>query len=187
VLAQQNVEVRAENGYLWVQANNASAIELADEISQTLGINVVITGDTETRINLDIVEEPVERALSRLSPNNMLVRGGDDPDSDITEVILMMGEGGSGAVQSSQFLPTGSPAEPVETQQPSQQLDAANAAVLRDPNRAAAVREAAATATNDANLPPGQVPPMFAEDQLPSDGANFVIIDPETGLPVGDQ
>ena len=180
VCAQSGVKINSVDGLLSVQANNVSATELADELSNQLGISVVVTGDAETRINLDIVDEPFEKALGKLSPNNMLVRGNDA--NDITEVVLMMGEGqDSGSSGSAdQFLPSGSPAEEVVDEQTIQQAqDAVDPDLLRDPNRAAQVREAAAAASSDANLPAAQVPPMFAGDE-PDDPSQ---IDPATGLP----
>lgn len=178
-LAQSGIQVRSENGTLTVQASDVSASELAAELSNQLGISVVVTGDAETRVNLDIVDEPLDKALGKLSPNNMLVR--DSQQSDIIEVVLMMGEGqdssqGSG---SEQFLPSGSPAEEVLV------VDADNGlqnnvdpSLLRDPNRAAQVRDAAAAASSDANLPAAQVPPMYGEDTQGEPE-----IDPTTGLP----
>lgn len=184
ISAQQSVQVRTEDGLVWIQANNAPASELANEISQTLGINVIIAGDTETRINLDIVEEPLDKAMEKISPSNMLVRNGNSSDSDIVEIILMMGEGTGSAGLSNQFLPSGSPAEPVISQEQQTQIqEAADPEALRERDRARIVREAAAAASNDANLPPVQVPPMFAEDQSSIEP----VIDPETGLPIDNQ
>ncbi len=174
--AQSSVQVLEEDGLLTVRASDVTAIELAEELSQQLGISIVITGDAETRINLDIVKEPVERALARLSPNNLLVRSEDDA-SEIIEVVLMMGEGQntSGGGDANEFLPTGSPAEELTEVQSEEAYDPNT---LRDPNRAGMVRDAAAAASSDANLPAEQVPPMFAEDV-----GNEATIDPATGLP----
>lgn len=169
--AQSSVQIVEEDGLLTVLASDVSALELAKELSQQLGISVVVTGDAETRVNLDIVEEPLARALGKLSPNNLLVKSEDA--TQIIEVVLMMGEGqanGAGG-DTNEFLPSGSPAEDVISGQ-TDEIDDPN--TLRDPNRAAAVRETAAAASTDANLPAEQVPPMFAEE-LP--------IDPATGLP----
>lgn len=181
--AQTGIEINAENGNLSVKANNISASELAVELSNTLGITVVVTGDAETRVNLDIVEEPLETALGKLSPNNMLVR--DSSASEIIEVVLMMGEGqnGSQSSGSEQFLPTGSPAEEVldenNTTVPEDNIDPS---LLRDPNRSEEVRQAAGAASSDGNLPAAQLPPMYAEE-TPIVGE----IDPTTGLPYPPQ
>lgn len=181
VHAQSGVQISSDNGTLSVQASNVSASELANELSDELGISVVVTGDAETRVNLDIVEEPLEKALAKLSPNNMLVR--DTNANDIIEVVLMMGEGqdtgaGGGA---DQFLPSGSPAEEVIGGQALEQIEESyDPELLRDPNRSEQVRQAAGAASSDANLPAVQVPPMFADDGTPIDPSQ---IDPATGLP----
>lgn len=184
--AQSGIQISATDGMLSVQASNVSATELATELSQQLGISVVVTGDAEARVNLDIVEEPLEKALAKLSPNNMLVRASNT--SDIIEVVLMMGEGqdSAGSGGSDQFLPNGSPAEEVMNEQAVEQAqEASDPGALRDPNRAAQVRAAAAAASSDANLPAAQVPPMYAEEGQMNTGE--APIDPATGLPHDQQ
>lgn len=172
VFAQDNVQIESANGLLSVRANNVSASELAKEISESLGISVVVTGNTEARVNLDIIEEPLEKALGKLSPNNMLVR--DSREQKIIEVVLMMGDSASGGGNSEQFLPSGSPAEAVIVEeQITQQQEVVDPAALRDPNRNAQAREVAGAARADANLP-----------NLASEVQNAPVIDPATGLPV---
>ncbi len=114
-LAQQSVRVSENDGLLSVQASNTSASALAQVLTDELGISVVVTGDTETMVNIDIVDEPLQKALSKLSPNHMLVRSSKAPDSDIVEVVLMMGEGSSAGSSGGddQFLPSGSPADDI--------------------------------------------------------------------------
>lgn len=182
-LAQQTVHVRAQDGLLSVQASNASAVELAEALSSQLGISVVVTGDTEARVNIDIVDEPLDKALAKLSPNHMLVRNSKQPDSAITEVVLMMGEGsatGSAGGSDDQFLPSGSPADDVIISDDQQPVDGA---ALRDPNRSAVARETADTASSDAaGLPAesaGDTPPPESFDPVTG-----LPLDPETGLPL---
>jgi len=187
-LAQSGVQIRSENGNLSVQATNVPASDLALELSNELGITVVVTGDAATRINLDIVEEPLEKALAKLSPNNLLVR--DSHDHDIIEVVLMMGEGQESSQVSGaeQFLPTGSPAEEVIVEGDLAELQGSiDPSMLRDPNRAADVREAAEAASSDANLPAAQVPPMYAEEVPMGGEIEGGEIDPATGLPYQTQ
>jgi len=184
-LAQSDIEIRSSDGYLSVQASNVSASELAEELSNELGINVIVTGDAETRVNLDIVEEPLDKALAKLSPSNMLVR--DSNDEDIIEVVLMMGEvqssGASGGAD--QFLPSGSPAEAVVDPQAQQQIQEADTPdAFREPDRSAQVRSAAGAASSDANLPAAQLPPMYGEDGSPIDPSQ---INPKTGLPYNQE
>lgn len=178
-LAQQAVQVRAQDGLLSVQASNATATELAEVLSNQLGISVVVTGDTEARVNIDIVDEPLDKALAKLSPNHMLVRKDKQSDSEITELVLMMGEGSSSSNSSGgedQFLPSGSPADDVAVEEP------VDGNALRDPNRAAMVREAADAASSDsAGLPAensGDSPPPESFDPV-----SGLPIDPVTGLP----
>lgn len=185
VLAQSDIEISSSDGYLSVQASNVSASDLAEELSNELGINVIVTGDAETRVNLDIVEEPLEKALAKLSPSNMLVR--DNNDADIIEVVLMMGEAqnsgaGGGA---DQFLPSGSPVEAVLDPQAQQQLlEADTPDAFREPDRAEQARAAAAAASSDANLPAAQLPPMFGDDGSPLDPSQ---INPKTGVPFNQE
>lgn len=180
--AQQAVSVRAQDGLLSVQASNATANELAEVLSNQLGISVVVTGDTEARVNIDIIDEPLEKALAKLSPNYMLVRNSKQPGSAITEVVLMMGEGsGSGNVSGGEddFLPSGSPADDVisEDEQPM------DGAPLRDPDRSAEVRAAADAASNDSE---GLSPENYGDSPPPEsfDPVTGLPIDPETGLPL---
>ena len=189
VFAQSAVQVQFDEDLLSVQADNAPARDLADELARELGIRVVIMGDAQTRVSLDIFEEPMEKALAKLSPNNMLMHSADA--SDITGVVLMMGSsstGVSGAGPDS-FLPSGSPVDAVIEDQPAdfpqeqqelefQESENIDPNDLRDPARSAQVREAAQAASSDANLPAQQLPPMYAEEQL-----DDAVIDPETGLP----
>lgn len=180
--AQQGLQVREQDGLLSIQANNATALELADVLSNQLGISVVVTGDTEARVNIDIVDEPLDKALAKLSPNHLLVRKSEQPGSAITEVVLMMGEGSASDSSGGddQFLPSGSPADDVGG---GEEQASEEGAPQRDPNRAANVRETADAASNDAGaLTPdnaGSSPPPAAFDPV-----SGLPIDPVTGQPL---
>jgi len=179
----QNVQVLNQDGLLSIKARNASATQLAAVLSEQLGISVVVTGDTETLVNIDIVEEPIHKALTKLSPNNMLVRAGKSSDSEIIEVVLLMGEdaqNGSNDTGSDQFLPTGSPADeiPLDANGGGDGTQPTDGAILRDPNRAQVAREAADAAASDAGLPAEQQPIEYSSE---------VPIDPATGLPMEPQ
>ena len=169
--AYADISISSGDGILSITANNVTASELAAELSDQLGISVVVTGEADTQINVDITDEPLEIALGKLSPNNMLVR--NSQGTEITEVVLIMGEGDMSASggSSDQFLPSGSPAENVQPEQAEQ----ASGQVEGAADQANQVRDAAATASNDPNLPAEQVPPVYAEDGQE--------IDPATGLP----
>ncbi len=179
-LLAQNIDIQSGDGLLSVRASNTSASALADALSEQLGIVVVVTGNTEALVNVDIVEEPLEKAIGKLSPNNMLVRAGNAGDGDITEVVLMMGDAsGSAAADNGtdQFLPSGSPAEGVAVGGDAQNPQGSDGAALRDPNRAQVVRDAAAAASNDAGLPA----------DVAFDPVTGLPIDPTTGLPLQPQ
>lgn len=178
--AYADISISEGDGTLSIQASDVTASELAAELTDQLGINVVVTGEADTQVNVDIVDEPLEIALGKLSPNNMVVR--NSQGTEITEVVLMMGEGSNSSAggASDQFLPSGSPAEAVQTEQATEQAAGqatgqASGQAAGAADQAGAVRDAAASASNDPNLPAGQVPPMFAEDGQE--------IDPATGLP----
>ncbi len=180
-LAQQAVQVREQDGLLSVQASNATAIELAEVLSNQLGISVVVTGDSEARVNIDIIDEPLDKALAKLSPNHMLVRKSKQSDSEIIEVVLMMGEGsssGNSGGGEDQFLPSGSPADDVDIAVE----ESVDGTALRDPNRSSVVRNAADAASSDsAGLPTensGESPPPDSFDPITG-----MPIDPVTGLP----
>lgn len=180
-LRAQAVEVYSQQGLLTVKANNTTARQLADALNDQLDISVVVAGDTEALVNIDIVEEPLEVALTKLSPSNMLVRAGQAPDSEIVEVVLLMGEGSQSAgAANSQFLPSGSPAEEVGSSAPNSAPVQTDAAALRDPDRAQRVRDAAAAASSDA----GGLP---AARQQNLDESSTLPVDPATGLPVQPQ
>ena len=177
----QDVQVRSQDGLLSVKASNASATQLAEVLSDQLGISVIVTGNTEALVNIDIVEEPLDKALTKLSPNNMLVRAGKESDSEIVEVVLLMGESfqnGSAGAAADQFLPSGSPAEEIPVSANDNGVQPTEAAVLRDPNRAQLVRDASGAAESDAGLPAARQPVEYRSDEP---------IDPQTGLPVQPQ
>ena len=174
------IQIISQNGLLSISADNVPANELAEELSDALGITVVMVNGENQTLDLDIVDEPLEKALGQLSPNNLLVK--DSENQDITEVVLMFGEGADGGGSSEQFLPSGAPAEEVVSDEgTARQPEPVDPSALRDATRAARVREAAASASSDANLPAVQVPPMFAEEGQPAG------IDPETGQPLDQQ
>lgn len=183
-LYAQDIDVQSNDGLLSIQANNTTATELANVLSEELGIVVVVTGDAETRVNIDIVDETIEKAVTQLSPNNMLVRSGAGTESDIIEIVLMMGESGNNAMSgggSDQFLPSGSPAEDVVVEGIDPNGQAVDGAALRDPNRAQLVRDTANASGNDSGLN------TDSTGGTAFDPVNGLPIDPQTGLPLQQQ
>ena len=184
-LHAQDVDVQSNDGLLSIQANNTTATELAEVLSEELGIVVVVTGDAETRVNNDIVDETIEKAVSQLSPNNMLVRSGKDAESDIVEIVLMMGESGSGSLSSGggsdQFLPSGSPAEDVIVEGINPNGQSAEGAALSDPNRAQLVQDNANGSLNNSGSN------TESTGNSTFDPVSGLPIDPQTGLPLQQQ
>ncbi|MBX2882346.1 MAG: hypothetical protein KTR32_20525 [Granulosicoccus sp.] len=170
--AQQSVQVKSHDGLLSIQAADASARQVAEELSRTLGINVVLTGDDQTRLDIDISEEPLDKAIARLSPNNLLVRESASPESPIIEVVLMLADNSTFANTSaeSQFLPSGAPAPEVfAVESINVYPEQVNPQTLRDPNRIDQVRQSAISSAFESNMPPEQLPPMITEDPMGPD------------------
>ncbi len=195
----QTVDVQpGEGDRVSVRSNGASAADVAQALGERTGISVVVTGDASTAVDVDIVDEPLVKAVAQLAPNHMLVRGGRGGDAPITEIVLMMPDGQDGGIESTEFLPTGEPTDGVGAEDPTlaaqdagfdengqpieQQLE-----VLRDPDRAAAVRAAAASAVaaqaaaRAAELGAGGEEALI--NGVPFDDGSG--IDPATGEPFG--
>ena len=126
-----------------------------------------------------------EKAVSQLSPNNMLVRSGKDAESDIVEIVLMMGESGSGSLSSGggsdQFLPSGSPAEDVIVEGINPNGQSAEGAALSDPNRAQLVQDNANGSLNNSGSN------TESTGNSTFDPVSGLPIDPQTGLPLQQQ
>lgn len=113
-LAQQAFDVALREGLLSIRANNASLLELTEAITNETGVNFVITGDPTQTVTTEILDETMEHAIAKLSPNHLLVRDGKGNDAPLTEVVLMLDESGSGASGNNDgFLPSGAPADEV--------------------------------------------------------------------------
>jgi len=185
-LHAQAINIQSGDGRLSIRASNASIIEVATRLSEQLGITVVVTGDNESPLTVDIVDEPVEKAINQLSPNNMVVRAGEFGKGDITEIVLIMGESSDGASSGSdEFLPTGSPADEVVDDGSDPNMQVSEGSELRDPNRAQAARDAAAAAATDAGLS-GDAADVNA-GEVAFDPVSGLPIDPTTGLPLDPQ
>lgn len=113
--AQQPFDVALREGLLSIRANNASLLELTDAISDETGVRFVITGDGDQTVSADILDEPVDRAVTQLTPNYMVVRDGSGEDAEVIEVVLMLDDAGSSGSSGNEggFLPSGAPAEGV--------------------------------------------------------------------------
>ena len=194
----QSVEI-TENGpgRVSIRAGGASASEVAEALSRETGISIAVTGDGSTAIDVDIVDEPIGKAVSQLAPNHLLMRADKTPDARITEIVLMMPDGDDGGVESTEFLPTGEPTDEIIAEDPvvaggdgavdeNGQPIEAGLQILRDPDRAAAVRAAAASAV--AAQAAQQAADLAAAggqsaDGLVDDGSGLPLVD---GVPVDD-
>lgn len=155
--AQQRWNVSSRDGLVSVFANAATAADLAAALGNATGVNVVVHGEPSTPLSAEIVDEPLDKAVALLAPSHMLVRDGDAMDADIIEVVLMMPDPDGGSGGSTEFLPSGEPADGVVSDIATQQGTEAgalsaqtsgagvDAAPLRGPNRAAQ-RQAASQA-----------------------------------------
>lgn len=212
--AQSSIEVTARDGRVWIRAQGAAAADIASALAEQTGISMVVTGEPSTPLTANIEDEKLEKAIAEIAPNNMVVRASASPDSAITEIVMMMPDSESGVADSAEFLPSGEPAdgvvggeeqtyeeqayeeqayeEPVydpETGLPVEQGigEPVDPSLLRDPNRRAAVQEAANMA-REAELGADGLPlPLDGQDYDPSgqaqeggfDGSQDVGADPE--------
>lgn len=110
-LAQQPFDVALRDGLLSIRANAAPAAALAEALAAETGVRFVVTGDGSSPLTAEIVAEPLEKAIAKLSPNHLLVREGDGADAPVIEIVLMLDEGGGGGgAGGGEFLPSGAPA-----------------------------------------------------------------------------
>lgn len=110
---QAPLDVALRDGLLSVRAVAAPATALAEALANETGVRFVVAGDGARPITTEIVEEPLEKAIAKLSPNHLLVRDGEARDAALVEVVLMVDDaagGGAGASGGGEFLPSGAPA-----------------------------------------------------------------------------
>ena len=112
-LAQQPFDIALRDGLLSIRANGASVTELAAALAAETGIDFVVTGDAGATITTEIVDEPFVKAVAKLSPNHLLMREDKNPDSAVTEVVLILDESGGGGGGGDGFLPSGAPADEI--------------------------------------------------------------------------
>ena len=112
--AQQPFDVALRDGLLSIRASGAPASSLAEALAQETGVRFVVTGDATRAISTEIVDEPLDRAIAKLSPNHLLVRDGERPDAPLVEVVLMLDDAAASAVGGgAEFLPSGAPADEI--------------------------------------------------------------------------
>jgi len=119
VYAQQPFDVFMKDGLITIRASNAPAAELAEALSAETGVRVVVTGEPTTTLSTEIIDEPLDKAFARLSPNHMLVRESSADDSPIVEVVLIMEDGeNTASAAAGEFLPSGAPAAEILAETP---------------------------------------------------------------------
>jgi|GEM_PF-6143860 len=163
--AQQSYDIAMRDGLLSIRANGASVTELAAALAAETGINFVVTGNGGTPITADIVDEPFDRAVAKLSPNHLLVRDGKRADATVTEVILMLDDDDSGGSGDGGFLPSGAPADEIiggELPVDEVQTD--------EPTPDAVPLEETPNGVDDGSTPDGS-DPGYRENELPDDGS----------------
>ncbi|MEE9321593.1 MAG: hypothetical protein V3U76_14190 [Granulosicoccus sp.] len=117
--AQQPFDIFMKDGLITVRANNAPVAELAAALSAETGVRVVITGEPSTAMSTEIIDEPLDKAFAKLSPNHMLVRENSSVDSPIVEVVLIMEDSEGVATPAvGEFLPSGAPADEILAESP---------------------------------------------------------------------
>lgn len=117
--AQQPFDIFMKDGLITVRANNVPVAELAEALSSETGVRVVVTGEPTTAMSTEIIDEPLDKAFAKLSPNNMLVRESSAADSPIIEVVLIMEDGENTATAAAgEFLPSGAPADEILAETP---------------------------------------------------------------------
>jgi len=71
-----NIDVSDDD--IAVQADDAKLTEVLQELENRTGIPVKFVAETEERVTLDVALTDIENAISKLTPNHMIVRGKQD-------------------------------------------------------------------------------------------------------------
>lgn len=126
-----NIDVDKED--VAVEATNASLTELLQELEKLTGIPINFVAETDERVTLNVGMTSVENAISKITPNHMIVHENQNGKEVIKELIIIpansdLASGGSGSA----FLPNGNPAPAIEEPQVTQP----EAATQADPNQA---------------------------------------------------
>lgn len=131
VATADNFSIKISNDDIAVEASNASLQELLEELERLTGIPVEFVADTTERVTLTVGLTNIENAISKITPNHMIVHENQNGKQVIKELIILPDSGESGANAGSAFLPNGQPAPtvdqppqspPVPTDQPQPQL-----------------------------------------------------------------
>ena len=122
-IAADDFSIRISDNDIAVEASNASVQELLEELERLTGIPVEFVAETKERVTLNVGLTNIENAISKITPNHMIVHEKQNGKQVIKELIILPDSGESGdANTGSAFLPNGQPAPTVE--QPPQSLPA---------------------------------------------------------------
>ena len=120
-IAADDFSIRISDNDIAVEASNASLQELLEELERLTGIPIEFVAETEERVTLNVGLTNIENAISKITPNHMIVHEKQNGKQVIKELIILPDSGESGGTNSgSAFLPNGQPAPTVE--QPAQSL-----------------------------------------------------------------
>jgi len=144
--------IRISDDDIAVEASNASVQELLEELERLTGIPVEFVAETKERITLNVGLTNIENAISKITPNHMIVHEKQNGKQVIKELIILPDSGESDSANSgSAFLPNGQPAPTVE--QPAQSLPLPTEQAVELP------------ATPEVVPAPGDTPLPTAQDQ----------------------
>ncbi len=122
--AQQGFIVEFTDEKISIQANNANLKEVLQEVESKSGIAVNFIAEVNERVSIDIVEQSIESALSKLLPNLMLIHDTVDGKKRVVEVIAITDDPeltSSGNNLSN--LPTGQLMPPIDSSDPQSNPD----------------------------------------------------------------
>lgn len=117
-----NFTIDVSDDDIAVVATNASLKELLQELEKLTGIPVKFVADTNEKVTLNVGMTNIENAISKITPNHMIVHGSEDGKEVIKELIIIPAESDlSSGSSGSAFLPSGNPAPAVaQPQTPNQ-------------------------------------------------------------------
>jgi len=130
-VAADDFSIEVNNDDISVQASDASLQEVLEELERLTGIPVKFVEKTTERVTLNVGLTTIENAISKITPNHMIVHEEQNGKQVIKELIIIPGsspDSGDGGAGGSAFLPNGQPAPTIEQpaqspQAPTDQVD----------------------------------------------------------------
>ena len=87
--ANNNFLLTATKKHVSIQADNASLAEILREIENQTGIVMTFDSSLNVVVSTEMVEQPLQVAIDKLAPNNLVVNGFLDGTISIKEVIII--------------------------------------------------------------------------------------------------